>query len=58
MKFLPAELPEVIILEPDVYRDSRGFFLEFYHAQKYRKGGISLPFVQDCSAWSRVKSLM
>ena len=47
MRFLPTELPGVIIVEPDVYRDRRGFFLETYHAQKYRDGGIGLPFVQD-----------
>jgi dTDP-4-dehydrorhamnose 3,5-epimerase len=35
MKFLPTELPEVIVIEPDVFRDDRGFFLETYHAQKY-----------------------
>ena len=52
MKFVPTELPEVIILEPDVYRDSRGFFLEFYHARKYRECGISLPFVQDNHSFS------
>jgi len=27
VKFVPTELPEVILIEPDVYRDSRGFFL-------------------------------
>ena len=47
MKFLPTELPGVIIVEPDVYRDPRGFFLETYHATKYREGGIAVTFVQD-----------
>ena len=47
MKFVQSELPDVLIIEPDVYRDSRGFFLETYHEQKYRDGGISLTFVQD-----------
>ena len=44
MKFLPTELPEVIVIEPDVYRDARGFFLETYHAEKYRGGGIARDF--------------
>ncbi|MCK6557361.1 dTDP-4-dehydrorhamnose 3,5-epimerase [Candidatus Binatia bacterium] len=47
MKFIPTALPEVIVVEPDVFRDPRGFFLETYHAQKYRDGGIAATFVQD-----------
>jgi dTDP-4-dehydrorhamnose 3,5-epimerase len=47
MRFLPTALPDVIIVEPDVYQDDRGFFLETYHLQKYRKGGIPTAFVQD-----------
>src|SRR5262245_3437266 len=48
MKFLPtADLPDVIIIEPDVYRDSRGFFLETYQQQKYWDGGVRATFVQD-----------
>ncbi|MBX7219862.1 MAG: dTDP-4-dehydrorhamnose 3,5-epimerase [Blastocatellia bacterium] len=47
MKFLPTELPEVIIIEPVVFRDTRGFFLETYQARKYREGGIDVTFVQD-----------
>jgi len=51
MKFLPTQLPGVLIIEPDVYRDQRGWFLETYHVQKYQEGGIPLPFVQDnCSS--------
>ena len=47
MKFTPLALPEVILVEPDVHRDARGFFLETYHLEKYRAGGIPGPFVQD-----------
>ncbi|MBI4515704.1 MAG: dTDP-4-dehydrorhamnose 3,5-epimerase [Deltaproteobacteria bacterium] len=47
MQFLRTELPEIIVVEPDVYRDDRGFFLETYHWEKYRDGGITEPFVQD-----------
>jgi dTDP-4-dehydrorhamnose 3,5-epimerase len=36
-----------MIIEPDVFRDDRGFFLETYHIEKYRAGGIVTPFVQD-----------
>jgi len=47
MRFLTTELPGVLIIEPDVHRDARGFFLESYHAQKYQDGGLPLRFVQD-----------
>ena len=46
MKVLPTDLPGVLIIEPDVSQDTRGFFLETYHAQKYREAGIPA-FVQD-----------
>jgi dTDP-4-dehydrorhamnose 3,5-epimerase len=35
------------LVEPDVFRDARGFFLETFHARKYREGGIPYHFVQD-----------
>lgn len=47
MRFLPTQLPGVIVIEPDVFRDDRGFFVETYHAEKYRAAGIHGPFVQD-----------
>ena len=51
MKFLTTRLPGVLIIEPEVYRDERGWFLETYHAGKYQDGGIPLAFVQDnCSS--------
>lgn len=47
MRFVPTEIPDVLVVEPDVLRDGRGYFLETYHAGKYRAGGIDGPFVQD-----------
>ena len=47
MRFVPTAIPDVVTIEPDVFRDSRGFFLETYHAGKYRDAGIEGPFVQD-----------
>jgi dTDP-4-dehydrorhamnose 3,5-epimerase len=37
----------VVVLEPDVHRDGRGFFLESYHRQRYLEHGIRDEFVQD-----------
>jgi dTDP-4-dehydrorhamnose 3,5-epimerase len=47
LKFLDAGLDGVIVIEPDVYRDERGFFVETYRADKYSEAGLSLKFVQD-----------
>jgi dTDP-4-dehydrorhamnose 3,5-epimerase len=46
MKFTRTELEGVLVIEPDVFRDPRGFFLESYQARKYREGGIDVQFVQ------------
>ena len=47
MKIIETALPGVLILEPRVFGDSRGFFLETYQADRYREVGINLSFVQD-----------
>ena len=47
MKFLPQAIPEVVVVEPIVHGDARGFFLETYHAPKFTAGGIPATFVQD-----------
>jgi dTDP-4-dehydrorhamnose 3,5-epimerase len=48
VRFTPvAELPGLILVEPTVYEDERGFFLESYHSRKFAEGGISEVFVQD-----------
>ena len=60
MKFTPTELPEIIVIEPDVFRDVRGFFLESYHERKYCEGGIDVRFVQDnhsCSTRDTLRGL-
>lgn len=52
MKFLPTALPEVIVVEPDVFKDERGFFLETWHQERYREGGLPETFVQDNHSFS------
>ena len=47
MRFVETELPGVLLIEPEVFHDPRGFFLETFHAAKYRQGGIAYDFVQD-----------
>jgi dTDP-4-dehydrorhamnose 3,5-epimerase len=47
MDFSRTDIPDVIIVEPRVFRDDRGFFLETFHRRKYAEGGIDVEFVQD-----------
>jgi dTDP-4-dehydrorhamnose 3,5-epimerase len=47
LKFTPLSLPGVVLVEPKVFHDERGFFLETFHEKKYREGGIPESFVQD-----------
>ena len=47
MRVIETTLPGVLIVEPDVFEDSRGFFFESYSLQKYAEHGISDTFVQD-----------
>jgi dTDP-4-dehydrorhamnose 3,5-epimerase len=47
VKFTPTDIPDVVVIEPVVYQDARGFFLESWHEARYAQAGIRLPFVQD-----------
>ena len=47
MRFLPTELPGIVVIEPDVISDNRGFFLETFHVDKYKPLNLRGPFVQD-----------
>ncbi|MBN2128756.1 MAG: dTDP-4-dehydrorhamnose 3,5-epimerase [Sedimentisphaerales bacterium] len=47
MEAIQTELEGVIVVQPKVLGDTRGFFLETYHQGKYAEAGISGPFLQD-----------
>ncbi|WP_416137036.1 dTDP-4-dehydrorhamnose 3,5-epimerase [Halomonas sp. HK25] len=47
MNVIQTALPGVLIIEPKVFGDHRGFFLETFQLERYREAGIDLPFVQD-----------
>ena len=53
MKVIETELPGALILEPDIYRDARGYFTETYNAARYRDAGIDAVFVQDNESQSQ-----
>jgi dTDP-4-dehydrorhamnose 3,5-epimerase len=46
-QFIETPIPGVILVEPLVHQDDRGFFFETYHETRYREGGIRERFVQD-----------
>jgi len=47
MKFTETEIPGLLIIEPDVFADSRGYFFESYNYGKMKEYGILTQFVQD-----------
>jgi dTDP-4-dehydrorhamnose 3,5-epimerase len=53
MRVISTTLPEVVLIEPTVVGDPRGYFLESFHEERYRGAGISGPFVQDNLSYSQ-----
>jgi dTDP-4-dehydrorhamnose 3,5-epimerase len=47
MRATPLDHPEVLLIEPDVFPDPRGFFMETFHAVKYAEHGLPAVFLQD-----------
>jgi dTDP-4-dehydrorhamnose 3,5-epimerase len=47
MRVLPTELPGVLLVEPTVISDARGFFVESWQRDRFAEAGIAGPFVQD-----------
>ena len=57
MQFVPTSIPDVILVKPMVIKDSRGYFMESYHVEKFKQGGIHCTFVQDNLAKSSKNTL-
>lgn len=53
MKIIETRLPGVLIVEPKVFGDARGYFMESFQAERYAAAGIAGPFVQDNLSFSR-----
>jgi dTDP-4-dehydrorhamnose 3,5-epimerase len=47
MQVIATDLPEVLIFEPEIFGDQRGYFVETYQLARYAALGIPRPFVQD-----------
>jgi dTDP-4-dehydrorhamnose 3,5-epimerase len=52
-RFVETAIPGVVVVEPRVFRDDRGFLLESFQTEKYRAGGIDPVFVQDNHSYSK-----
>ena len=57
MNFIPTAIPDVILLEPQVFGDERGFFMETYRLNLFEAAGIPHKFVQDNHSGSRQGTL-
>jgi len=57
MQFSNTELPGVILVEPKVFEDERGFIFESYHEQRFTEQGLSLKFYQDNHSRSKKGAL-
>jgi dTDP-4-dehydrorhamnose 3,5-epimerase len=53
MQFIHSDVPGIVVIEPKVFEDVRGFFMETYHQPRFTEAGIDLPFVQDNHSRSR-----
>ena len=58
MKVTATSIPGVKLVEPSVFRDARGFFLETYHREKFRQAGLPEVFVQDNHSYSAVRGVL
>jgi dTDP-4-dehydrorhamnose 3,5-epimerase len=52
MKLLPTQLEDVVLIEPRVFQDLRGFFMETFHRERYEALGLSADFCQDNLSFS------
>jgi dTDP-4-dehydrorhamnose 3,5-epimerase len=57
MQFIPTQIQDVMIIEPKVFEDERGFILETYQSMQFAQAGIQVNFVQDNHSGSRQGSL-
>ncbi|MBQ0153489.1 MAG: dTDP-4-dehydrorhamnose 3,5-epimerase [Bacteroidales bacterium] len=60
MEIITTPIEGLLIIEPKVFHDARGYFVETYNEQRYREAGIDVQFVQDnqsCSSFGVVRGL-
>ena len=60
MDIIKTPIEGLLVIEPQLFKDSRGYFVETYNEERYRKAGIDASFVQDnqsCSSYGVVRGL-
>ena len=57
MNILATTIPEILLIEPKIFQDERGFFLESYQKKQFQEAGINVDFVQDNHSKSRLGTL-
>ena len=57
MKFTPTSIPDIILIEPNLFGDERGFFMETFRAALFAEAGIPIQFIQDNHSGSRQGAL-
>jgi dTDP-4-dehydrorhamnose 3,5-epimerase len=57
MQFIPTSIPDIILIQPKVFGDARGFFMEIYQSQRFAAAGLPTNFVQDNHSRSRQGTL-
>lgn len=58
MKVEPLDIPEVLVITPKRFADSRGFFSETFNIHRFAEAGIDKPFVQDNHSLSRARGVV
>lgn len=58
MRFIATAIPDVLIVEPKVFKDQRGFFLESYSKRSFEEAGLHYDFVQDNHSFSVAKGTL
>ncbi len=53
MNVIACEIPGLLVFEPKIFGDPRGYFVELYHQDIYRQAGLEAAFVQDNLSFSR-----
>jgi dTDP-4-dehydrorhamnose 3,5-epimerase len=57
MKIIATPIDGLLVIEPKIFKDKRGFFMETYNRQKYEAAGITETFVQDNLSYSKKKTV-
>ena len=58
MRFIKTDIKDLIVIEPNVFGDNRGWFSETYNSEDFKKNGIDLVFIQDNHSFSTEKGVL